>query len=55
MRKQGAPWSISIKIAKYTERASWIRKMFEEGAWLRAERGRKCFSDFTIGNPSTEP
>lgn len=47
--------SISIKIAKYIERASWIRKMFEEGARLRAERGAENVFDFTIGNPSTEP
>jgi aspartate aminotransferase len=47
--------SISIKIAKYIERASWIRKMFEEGARLRAERGAENIFDFTIGNPSTEP
>ncbi len=47
--------SISIKIAKYIECASWIRKMFEEGARLRAERGAENIFDFTIGNPSTEP
>jgi aspartate aminotransferase len=47
--------SISIKIAQYLERASWIRKMFEEGARLRAERGAENIFDFTIGNPSTEP
>jgi aspartate aminotransferase len=47
--------SISIKIAKYLESASWIRKMFEEGARLRAERGAENVFDFTIGNPSTEP
>ena len=47
--------SISIKIAKYIERASWIRKMFEEGSRLRAERGAENIYDFTIGNPSTEP
>jgi aspartate aminotransferase len=47
--------SIAIKIAKYIERASWIRKMFEEGARLRAERGAENIFDFTIGNPSTEP
>ncbi|APG27120.1 aspartate aminotransferase [Syntrophotalea acetylenivorans] len=47
--------SISIKIANYIERASWIRKMFEEGARLRAERGAENIFDFTIGNPSTEP
>ena len=47
--------SIATKIANYIERASWIRKMFEEGARLRAERGAENVFDFTIGNPSTEP
>ncbi len=47
--------SISIKIAQYIEKASWIRKMFEEGARLRAERGADNIFDFSIGNPSTEP
>lgn len=34
---------------------SWIRKMFEEGAALKAERGAGNVFDFTLGNPYGEP
>ena len=34
---------------------SWIRKMFEEGAVLKAERGADNVFDFTLGNPYGEP
>jgi aspartate aminotransferase len=37
------------------ERASWIRRMFEEGLRLRAERGEERVYDFTLGNPDVEP
>ena len=37
------------------ERASWIRRMFEEGARLKAERGAENVFDFTLGNPDLEP
>jgi aspartate aminotransferase len=46
---------IADKIAGYIERASWIRKMFEEGTRLRAIHGEENVFDFTIGNPSVEP
>ena len=36
-------------------RASWIRRMFEEGARLKAERGADKVFDFTLGNPEIEP
>jgi len=36
-------------------RGSWIRKMFEEGALLAAERGADNVFDFTLGNPYGEP
>ncbi len=48
-----------MAIAKYIEtnlsRASWIRKMFEEGAMLKSQYGADCVYDFTIGNPNLEP
>jgi len=47
--------AIATKIAACIERSSWIRKMFEEGARLRAERGAENVFDFTLGNPSVEP
>jgi aspartate aminotransferase len=48
-----------MAIAKYIEtnlsRASWIRKMFEEGAILKSQYGADRVYDFTIGNPNLEP
>lgn len=37
------------------KRASWIRKMFEEGARLQAEHGPENVFDFSLGNPILEP
>jgi aspartate aminotransferase len=42
-------------IAQQLERASWIRRMFEEGARLKRERGALDVFDFTLGNPEVEP
>ncbi len=47
--------SISLKVRACIERSSWIRKMFEEGAQLRAIHGDENVFDFTLGNPSVEP
>ena len=47
--------SVSRKVASQLEQASWIRRMFEEGARLRAERGADRVFDFTLGNPEVEP
>lgn len=46
---------IATKIAVAINRSSWIRKMFEEGARLRAVHGPEKVFDFTIGNPDVEP
>lgn len=46
---------ISRKIATYMEQGSWIRKMFEEGARLKAQYGEDRIFDFSIGNPPEEP
>jgi len=35
--------------------SSWIRKMFEEGARLKAEHGVENVFDFSLGNPSLKP
>ena len=35
--------------------SSWIRKMFEEGARLKAEYGAENVFDFSLGNPNLEP
>jgi aspartate aminotransferase len=46
---------IARGIAEQLERASWIRRMFEEGARLKKERGAENIFDFTLGNPDVEP
>jgi len=47
--------SLACSVASQLERASWIRRMFEEGAKLKAERGADRIFDFTLGNPDLEP
>ena len=39
----------------FMERASWIRKMFEQGAQLKAEHGADNVCDFSLGNPDLVP
>jgi len=46
---------IASKVKACIERASWIRKMFEEGARLRQIHGAENVFDFTLGNPDIEP
>lgn len=43
--------AIAEKISQFMERSSWIRKMFEEGASLKAQYGADHVCDFTLGNP----
>jgi aspartate aminotransferase len=47
--------SIAKTIAEQLERASWIRRMFEEGTRLKKVRGPENVHDFTLGNPDVEP
>jgi aspartate aminotransferase len=47
--------TIATKVNECIERASWIRKMFEEGAALREQYGADQVYDFTLGNPTIEP
>ena len=47
--------TIAAKVAASIERASWIRKMFEEGERLRSQLGAENVYDFTLGNPDVEP
>ncbi len=47
--------SVSMKIQDSIEKSSWIRKMFEEGAKLKAEFGADNVFDFSLGNPDIEP
>lgn len=46
---------ISRAVRDNLSKASWIRRMFEEGARLKRERGADKVFDFTLGNPEIEP
>ena len=46
---------IAKTIAEQLEHSSWIRRMFEEGARLKRERGAENVYDYTLGNPDVEP
>jgi len=47
--------AISRKMLAFAERSSWIRKMFEEGARLKAQHGADNVCDFSLGNPDLPP
>jgi aspartate aminotransferase len=47
--------AISKKMNEFARSASWIRKMFEEGARLKAEFGADNVFDFSLGNPDLPP
>jgi aspartate aminotransferase len=47
--------SLSTSVRQQMERASWIRRMFEIGLQLKAERGAENVFDYTLGNPDVEP
>jgi aspartate aminotransferase len=47
--------TIAEKVQTFLERASWIRKMFEEGTQLKARYGAENVFDFSLGNPNLEP
>lgn len=46
---------VSRAVTENLTKSSWIRRMFEEGARLKAERGADKVFDFTLGNPEIEP
>jgi len=46
---------ISNRIKDFISRASWIRRMFEEGNEMKAKYGADSVYDFTLGNPVMEP
>ncbi|KMP10591.1 aspartate aminotransferase [Candidatus Nitromaritima sp. SCGC AAA799-C22] len=46
---------ISQKVKDTLEKASWIRKMFEEGLRLKQEHGEDNVFDLSLGNPVVEP
>jgi len=46
---------VSRKMLDYMEHSSWIRRMFEEGARLKAIHGPENVFDFSLGNPDLPP
>jgi aspartate aminotransferase len=46
---------ISSRVREQMTRASWIRRMFEEGNRLRALHGPDAVIDLSLGNPEIEP
>jgi aspartate aminotransferase len=46
---------IARAVTDHLAKSSWIRRMFEEGARLKQERGADKVFDFTLGNPEIEP
>ena len=47
--------AISKKMQDFAKSASWIRKMFEEGARLKGQFGAENVFDFSLGNPDLSP
>jgi aspartate aminotransferase len=47
--------AVSKKMLAFAERSSWIRRMFEEGARLKAQHGAEKVCDFSLGNPDLPP
>jgi aspartate aminotransferase len=47
--------TVARKINDIMTQSSWIRKMFEEGARLKAEHGAENVFDFSLGNPNLPP
>jgi len=47
--------ALSKKMLEFAERSSWIRKMFEEGAKMKAQYGAENIYDFSLGNPDLPP
>ena len=46
---------VSEKMRDFARKSSWIRKMFEEGARMKAEFGADRVYDFSLGNPDLPP
>ncbi len=47
--------AIAEKMQLFAEKSSWIRKMFEEGARMKAAHGADRVYDFSLGNPDAPP
>ena len=47
--------AVSEKMQLFATKSSWIRKMFEEGARMKATHGAGNVFDFSLGNPDAPP
>jgi len=47
--------TVSEKIKAMIGKASWVRRMFEEGALRKKKFGAENVFDFSLGNPNLEP
>jgi aspartate aminotransferase len=47
--------AVSRRVQQFMQKASWIRRMFEQGAELKAKHGPENVYDFSLGNPDLEP
>jgi len=47
--------AVAKKMLQFIESASWIRRMFEEGARLKKIHGADNVYDFSLGNPNVPP
>ena len=47
--------AIARKMSAFAEKSSWIRKMFEQGARMKATYGADNVFDFSLGNPDVPP
>ena len=47
--------AVSKHVQTQLTNASWIRRMFEQGAQLKVEHGADQVFDFSLGNPDQEP
>ncbi len=47
--------TVAKKMQEFADNSSWIRKMFERGAGMKAEFGAENVFDFSLGNPDVAP
>ncbi|WP_339136933.1 MAG: pyridoxal phosphate-dependent aminotransferase [Candidatus Electrothrix sp. GW3-4] len=47
--------TVAKKMQEFADNSSWIRKMFERGARMKAEFGAENVFDFSLGNPDVAP
>ncbi|MCI5195006.1 MAG: pyridoxal phosphate-dependent aminotransferase [Candidatus Electrothrix sp. AW5] len=47
--------TVAKKMQEFADNSSWIRKMFEQGAKMKAEFGEENVFDFSLGNPDVSP